>query len=111
MLMLSFVELFAEVFCWLPLAHVISKNVFVIHGGLFSVDGVKLSDIRSIDHFCESPHLTKIMWFQTGNKGLFIHFNLFDCLCTISLKATSEWMIVGSVVTSCPLYILEVTVI
>lgn len=51
----KFVELFAEVFCWLPLAHVINKKVFVVHGGLFSVDGVKLSDIRSIDRFCEPP--------------------------------------------------------
>ncbi|KAL8507982.1 hypothetical protein ACS0TY_018507 [Phlomoides rotata] len=51
----SFVELFAEVFCCLPLAHVINGKVFVVHGGLFSVDGVKLSDIRAIDRFCEPP--------------------------------------------------------
>jgi serine/threonine-protein phosphatase 5 len=29
-------ELFTEVFCWLPLAAVINKKVFVVHGGLFS---------------------------------------------------------------------------
>lgn len=51
----TFVELFAEVFCCLPLAHVINEKVFVVHGGLFSVDGVKLADIRSIDRFCEPP--------------------------------------------------------
>lgn len=51
----TFVELFAEVFCCLPLAHVINEKVFVVHGGLFSVDGVKLSDIRSINRFCEPP--------------------------------------------------------
>lgn len=51
----TFVELFAEVFCCLPLAHVINDKVFVVHGGLFSVDGVKLSDIRAIDRFCEPP--------------------------------------------------------
>ncbi|KAK4342238.1 hypothetical protein RND71_038054 [Anisodus tanguticus] len=50
-----FVDLFAEVFCCLPLAHVINGKVFVVHGGLFSVDGVKLSDIRAIDRFCEPP--------------------------------------------------------
>ncbi|XP_024632955.1 serine/threonine-protein phosphatase 5 [Medicago truncatula] len=51
----GFVKLFAEVFCCLSLAHVINKKVFVVHGGLFSVDGVKLSDIRSINRFCEPP--------------------------------------------------------
>lgn len=61
----KFVELFAEVFCWLPLAHVINKKVFVVHGGLFSVDGVKLSDIRSIDRFCEPPEeglMCELLW-------------------------------------------------
>ena len=49
------VELFAEVFCCLPLAHVLNNKVFVTHGGLFSKDDVKLSDIRSIDRFVEPP--------------------------------------------------------
>ncbi|PSS17650.1 Serine/threonine-protein like [Actinidia chinensis var. chinensis] len=60
-----FVELFAEVFCCLPLAHVINEKVFVVHGGLFSVDGVKLSDIRAIDRFCEPPEeglMCEVLW-------------------------------------------------
>lgn len=56
-------ELFAEVFCCLPLAHVINDKVFVVHGGLFSVDGVKLSDIRAIDRFCEPPEEGKLHLF------------------------------------------------
>ncbi|KAM7503006.1 hypothetical protein LguiB_001910 [Lonicera macranthoides] len=61
----KFVELFAEVFCCLPLAHVINEKVFVVHGGLFSVDGVKLSDIRAIDRFCEPPEeglMCELLW-------------------------------------------------
>ncbi|XP_075079414.1 serine/threonine-protein phosphatase 5-like isoform X1 [Nicotiana tabacum] len=61
----TFVELFAEVFCCLPLAHVINGKVFVVHGGLFSVDGVKLSDIRAIDRFCEPPEeglMCELLW-------------------------------------------------
>ncbi|XP_057536300.1 serine/threonine-protein phosphatase 5 isoform X2 [Amaranthus tricolor] len=61
----TFVELFAEVFCCLPLAHVINEKVFVVHGGLFSVDGVKLSDIRAIDRFCEPPEeglMCEVLW-------------------------------------------------
>lgn len=43
------VELFAESFRYLPLVHVINGRVLVVHGGLFSQDGVKLDDIRAID--------------------------------------------------------------
>ncbi|XP_020884516.1 serine/threonine-protein phosphatase 5 isoform X1 [Arabidopsis lyrata subsp. lyrata] len=61
----KFVDLFAEVFCYLPLAHVINGKVFVVHGGLFSVDGVKLSDISAIDRFCEPPEeglMCELLW-------------------------------------------------
>ncbi|KAJ3693881.1 hypothetical protein LUZ60_009361 [Juncus effusus] len=61
----TFVELFAEVFCYLPLAHTLNGKVFVVHGGLFSVDGVKLSDIKSIDRFREPPEeglMCEILW-------------------------------------------------
>uniref|UniRef100_A0A1J3HMB1 Serine/threonine-protein phosphatase 5 n=1 Tax=Noccaea caerulescens TaxID=107243 RepID=A0A1J3HMB1_NOCCA len=61
----KFVDLFAEVFCYLPLAHVINGKIFVVHGGLFSVDGVKLADIRAIDRFCEPPEeglMCELLW-------------------------------------------------
>ncbi|GAB4824812.1 Serine/threonine-protein phosphatase 5 [Ancistrocladus abbreviatus] len=61
----TFVELFAEVFCSLPLAYVINEKIFVVHGGLFSVDGVKLDDIRAIDRFCEPPEeglMCELLW-------------------------------------------------
>ncbi|CAO2813242.1 unnamed protein product [Amaranthus hypochondriacus] len=69
----TFVELFAEVFCCLPLAHVINEKVFVVHGGLFSVDGVKLSDIKAIDRFCEPPEeglMCEVLWSDPQpNRG------------------------------------------
>ncbi|GBG69021.1 hypothetical protein CBR_g3721 [Chara braunii] len=48
-------DLFQEVFCALPLANVLNGKVIVVHGGLFSQDGVTLQDIRNIDRFTEPP--------------------------------------------------------
>eukprot|EP00246_Nothoceros_aenigmaticus_P000688 TRINITY_DN10928_c0_g2_i1.p1 TRINITY_DN10928_c0_g2~~TRINITY_DN10928_c0_g2_i1.p1 ORF type:complete len:483 (+),score=75.78 TRINITY_DN10928_c0_g2_i1:96-1544(+) len=58
-------DLFAEVLCALPLAHVLNHKVFVVHGGLFSTDGVKLSDIRAIERFREPPDeglMCELLW-------------------------------------------------
>jgi len=58
-------ELFADIFCCLPLANVLNEKVFVVHGGLFSSDGVKLSDIRAIDRFREPPDeglMCELLW-------------------------------------------------
>ncbi|KAK9663891.1 hypothetical protein RND81_14G004500 [Saponaria officinalis] len=61
----SFFDLFAQVFCCLPLAHVINAKILVVHGGLFTKDNVKLSDIREIDRFCEPPQegiMCELLW-------------------------------------------------
>ncbi|CAG7879580.1 unnamed protein product [Brassica rapa] len=47
--------LFSDKFCCLPLAHVLNRKIIVLHGGLFSRDGVTLSDIKSIPRFCQPP--------------------------------------------------------
>jgi diadenosine tetraphosphatase ApaH/serine/threonine PP2A family protein phosphatase len=44
-------SLFRETFCWLPLAHLLNGRVLVLHGGLFSKDGVTLDDLRAIDRY------------------------------------------------------------
>lgn len=48
-------DLFAQLFCTLPIAHLINKKILVLHGGLFSKDGVKLEDIAKIDRIREPP--------------------------------------------------------
>lgn len=48
-------NLFTEVFNFLPLAHLINEKILVMHGGLFSEDGVTLEDIRKIDRNRQPP--------------------------------------------------------
>jgi len=58
-------ELFTEVFNWLPLSAVINKKVIVVHGGLFSKDGVTLDDIKKIDRNRQPPEdglFSDILW-------------------------------------------------
>ncbi|OQR71252.1 serine/threonine-protein phosphatase 5-like [Tropilaelaps mercedesae] len=58
-------QLFTEVFCCIPLAHVINGKVFVTHGGLFSNDGITLRDIRETDRFREPPEtgvMCDLLW-------------------------------------------------
>jgi serine/threonine-protein phosphatase 5 len=58
-------ELFTEIFCYLPLAAVLNKRVLVVHGGLFSKDGVTLDEIRKIERFRQPPDeglMCELMW-------------------------------------------------
>lgn len=58
-------ELFCEAFNWLPLCAVIEKKVMVVHGGLFSEDGVKLEQIRKIDRNRQPPEsglMCELLW-------------------------------------------------
>ncbi|XP_045148597.1 serine/threonine-protein phosphatase 5 [Echinops telfairi] len=48
-------ELFSEVFEWLPLAQCINGKVLIMHGGLFSEDGITLDDIRKIERNRQPP--------------------------------------------------------
>lgn len=54
-------KLFSETFSSLPLATLIGSKYFVVHGGLFSDDKIKLDDIRKLDR-----HNQK----QPGQSGL-----------------------------------------
>jgi len=54
-------KLFSESFSALPLATLIGKKYFVLHGGLFSDDNVTLDDVRKLDRFKQR---------QPGQSGL-----------------------------------------
>jgi hypothetical protein len=78
-------ELFADIFCCLPLANVLNEKVFVVHGGLFSSDGVKLSDIRAIDRFREPPDEGKLVLcsFLTYPRLDSLHCLILNLTCRV----------------------------
>lgn len=58
-------QLFTEVFNWLPLSAVIENKVIVVHGGLFTDENVTLADIEKIDRNREPPEsglMSDLMW-------------------------------------------------
>jgi serine/threonine-protein phosphatase 5 len=58
-------EAFCELFCSLPLGHVLKKKVLVVHGGLFSQDGVTLDMIKGENRFREPPEkgiMCELLW-------------------------------------------------
>ena len=58
-------NLFCELFCLLPLCHVVNRKIFTVHGGLFSKDNVSLADIAAIDRDREPPEeglMAEMMW-------------------------------------------------
>jgi len=62
-------NLFTELFCYLPLCAVLNNKVFVVHGGLFSQDGVTLDMLRRIDRNREPPDeglMCELLWSDPG---------------------------------------------
>lgn len=51
----SLYPLFCEVFCSLPLGHIINQKVFVLHGGLYSRDDVTIDELQKVKRFREIP--------------------------------------------------------
>uniref|UniRef100_A0A8C5BN50 Serine/threonine-protein phosphatase n=1 Tax=Gadus morhua TaxID=8049 RepID=A0A8C5BN50_GADMO len=60
-------QLFSEVFQWLPLAQCINGKVLVMHGGLFSEDGVTLDDLRKIERNRQPPDSGTVCLLGFGN--------------------------------------------
>nr|XP_027202171.1 serine/threonine-protein phosphatase 5-like [Dermatophagoides pteronyssinus] len=63
----SIYNLFIESFEYLPLAHIISERIFVVHGGLPSTKGVTIDKINSLLRVKNSdPIITDLLWADPG---------------------------------------------
>ncbi|CAD7964792.1 unnamed protein product [Amoebophrya sp. A120] len=62
-------NLFCETFCYLPLCHVLNKEIFIVHGGLFSADNVTIEDLEKEDRIGEPPdsgRIVEMLWSDPG---------------------------------------------
>lgn len=59
-------QLFSEIFNAIPLGNLIMDKILVIHGGLFSRDGVTMQELRDINRFKQVSFilLAWINWFN-----------------------------------------------
>uniref|UniRef100_H2Z6Q4 Serine/threonine-protein phosphatase n=1 Tax=Ciona savignyi TaxID=51511 RepID=H2Z6Q4_CIOSA len=58
-------QLFSEVFNWLPLSYCVNRKVLIMHGGLMEQDNVTLEDLRSIDRNRQPPEsglMCDLLW-------------------------------------------------
>ena len=65
-------DLFTEAFNLLPLAAVLGGKVLVVHGGLFSEDGVTLDQIRKIDRNRQPPEtglMCELLWSDPQERN------------------------------------------
>ncbi len=88
------IELFRDTFCWLPLAHVLDNRVLVVHGGLFSKDGVKLSDIRSIHRHRQVQRLSAPVSCSLLQSLISVHAAASSnpcCLCALVCNISADY--------------------
>ena len=56
----------SEFYKFLPLGHILNKEVLVIHGGLFSKEGVTIEELKQINRFQEDPKsgglMCELLW-------------------------------------------------
>ena len=62
---LRILDCFNEFYKFLPLGHILNKEILVIHGGLFSKDGVTIDELKQIDRFIDVPEdglMCELLW-------------------------------------------------
>ena len=68
-------KMFSRLFCTFPLAGLINRKIFIVHGGLSPIE-FKLEDIAKINRFVDSPEkclMANLMWSDVSNSdGLHI---------------------------------------
>jgi len=75
----SFKVLFSRIFCYLPIAHLINNQIFVVHGGVYINDEGEvpsIEDINKIPRKCSpysSEYLLDLLWSDTQENDGYGH--------------------------------------
>ena len=59
-------ECFCEFYKFLPLGHILNNKILVLHGGLFSKEGVTISELKKINRFVDIQYdnslICELLW-------------------------------------------------
>ena len=58
-------DYFSEFFRFLPLGHIVNNKILVIHGGLFSKEGVTINELKNLERGIDVPTeglMTELLW-------------------------------------------------
>ena len=78
-------DYFSDFFRFLPLGHIINNKIIVIHGGLFSKEGVTINELKKIARGIDVPNeglMTELLWsdprdekgWKPSDRGAGVYF-------------------------------------
>jgi serine/threonine-protein phosphatase 5 len=65
-------DYFSEFFRFLPLGHILNNKIIVIHGGLFSKEGVTINELKNLDRGIDVPTeglMTELLWSDPRDEN------------------------------------------
>ena len=78
-------DYFSEFFRFLPLGHIVNNKIIVIHGGLFSKEGVTINELKKMNRNIDVPTeglMTELLWsdprdekgWKPSDRGAGVYF-------------------------------------
>ena len=65
-------DYFSEFFRFLPLGHILNNKIIVIHGGLFSKEGVTINELKNLDRGIDVPTeglMNELLWSDPRDEN------------------------------------------
>ena len=65
-------DYFSEFFRFLPLGHILNNKIIVLHGGLFSKEGVTINELKNLERGIDVPTeglMTELLWSDPRDEN------------------------------------------